>query len=171
MQFLLPVSLLVAVVAAQSTFTAPTSPTSTKCAAQGVLDQCITTNMGYVNSCATSDYSCLCQKWGDVLTCYLQCPNDPNFSGAQSSKATYCQNASVYASTTTSAAVSKAVSPTATSGGAANTDAGESGAVKTPSGTGSSASPSASGKSGADNLAIGAGSVMMGLAGLVAAVL
>jgi hypothetical protein len=44
--------------------------------------------------------------------------------------------------------------------------------VKTASGTSSGASSSATGKAnGAENLVVGAGKVMMGLAGVVAAVL
>jgi len=174
MQFsLLPFSLFLSVTAAAtSSLSASATGTSTACAAQDVLDQCLVTGKGYLDACAASDYACLCQKSNDILTCYLQCPNDPGQSSAQNTKDTNCNNASIYGQTTS--AISRPVSSSASATGA-TTEASatsNSGAAKTASGTSSGASSSATGKTNAaENLVVGAGSVMMGLAAVVAAVL
>ncbi|TVY57009.1 hypothetical protein LCER1_G000982, partial [Lachnellula cervina] len=173
MQFsLLPISLFLSVAAAAtSTSSAAASGTSSVCAAQDVLNQCLVTGRGYLDACASTDYACLCQKSNDILTCYLQCPNDPGQSAAQNTKSTNCNNASIYGQTTT--AISKAVSATASTSSASATGASATSdavAVKTATGTASGATSSASGKANsAGNMVIGAGSVMMGLAGVMAA--
>ncbi|EPE34533.1 hypothetical protein GLAREA_10227 [Glarea lozoyensis ATCC 20868] len=169
---LLPLTFLLTLTTAQTTLSAGALPSSTACAAKGVFDACLVTGNGYLASCSSQDWGCLCQKWDEILTCYLQCPNDPGQVGALSNKTTYCNQAAISPSSTSSA-VSRAVSsdpvssatqgvngasPT-TTGGAAGTTASEA-AVRT-------AQASATG-SGADRVAVGLGA---GLLGLVAAVL
>ncbi|CZR60376.1 uncharacterized protein PAC_10272 [Phialocephala subalpina] len=177
----LAVSSLAAITVAQTTSYSYITPTTSTCAAQAVLDSCFASTTAIIQTCATTDYGCLCQKYNDLLTCFLQCPNDSRLGAAQSSQATYCSDASAYTSTTSSAisrAVSSAVSAATTNAGTASGAAttGSSGAVRvassTDSGSSASASATSTAKSGAKKeLMVGAGSVVMGLAGLAAAVL
>src|ERR1700728_4526732 len=51
-----------------------------------VLDACIATEQAQINGCSPSDYSCLCQQYGNLLTCYNNCPNDPGLFGIQQEK-------------------------------------------------------------------------------------
>ncbi|KAF8864956.1 hypothetical protein BDZ45DRAFT_796779 [Acephala macrosclerotiorum] len=177
----LAVCSLAAITFAQTTSYSYTAPTTSTCAAQAVLDSCFASTTAIIQTCASTDYSCLCSKYNDLLTCFLQCPNDSRLAAAQSSHATYCSDASQYPTTTSSAisravssAVSAATTEAGTASGAATTES--SGAVRvassTGSGTSASASASTTAKSGAKKeLIVGAGSVVMGLAGLAAAVL
>ncbi|TVY35066.1 hypothetical protein LOCC1_G007191 [Lachnellula occidentalis] len=172
MQFsLLPISLFLSVAAAATSTSSAAPATSSVCAAQDVLNQCLLTGQGYLDACSTTDYACLCAKSNDLLTCYFQCPNDPGRSAAQSTKTTNCNNAILYGQT--SSAVSKAVSTASASASATGASVtGDSDAVKTATGTASGATSSASGKANsAGNMVIGAGSVLLGLAGVIAAVL
>ncbi|POS87668.1 hypothetical protein EPUL_001806 [Erysiphe pulchra] len=73
----------------------------TACAAQAVLDTCISSTTAIATSCALTDYACLCQKNSDILTCFNNCPNDPRLAGVRSTQASYCANASAYPSSTT----------------------------------------------------------------------
>lgn len=43
-------------------------PGVSKCAGQPVLDSCLATTKAIASACATTDYSCLCDKWTDVMT-------------------------------------------------------------------------------------------------------
>lgn len=116
-----------------------------------------------------------------INRCYTAsgCPNDSTLATAQNSKDTYCANASIYTSSTTSAisrdvpTTTSAASTTGTGADAEQTTTadGDVRVASTESGTatGAAASPTQSG-SGAERV-LGAGSVMLGLAGLVAAVL
>ncbi|KAH7350852.1 hypothetical protein BKA65DRAFT_499133 [Rhexocercosporidium sp. MPI-PUGE-AT-0058] len=184
MQFsLLPVSLLLSLAAAQTTVTFSADPsTSTACAGQPVLNACVASTKAIVAACGTTDWGCLCQKWNDVLTCYTAsgCPNDAGLATAQNSKDTYCAQASIYTSTT-SAAISRDVA-TAVATGATTTGTGATSAQTTAnngdvrvasssSGTATGASPTQSGSGARRDLVVGAGSVLVGVAGLVGAFL
>ncbi|KAG9234376.1 hypothetical protein BJ875DRAFT_441327 [Amylocarpus encephaloides] len=163
----LPLSLLTLAVAQTTTRSADALTTSTACAAQNVFDVCVTTGQGYASSCSGQDWGCLCQKWTDILTCYLQCPSDAGQAAALSTKTTYCNNAVVYSSS-----ISKPFSaPISASTGAASAATGAnsattSGGVKA-SGTSGAVASQTSGSS-AEKLVVGAGGLVMGL---VAAVL
>ncbi|KAH7419929.1 hypothetical protein BKA64DRAFT_652028 [Cadophora sp. MPI-SDFR-AT-0126] len=182
MQFsLVPVSLLLSLAVAQTVTFSSNPATSTTCAGQNVLDQCLASTKLIVAQCGTTDWGCLCQKWNDVLTCYTAsgCSNDAGIAEAQNSKDTYCAQASIYTSTTSSA-ISRAVSATTTATTATGTGAtsaqttDDNGAVRvasTSSGTATGASATQSGNAARKDLVVGAGSVMMGLAGLVGALL
>jgi len=178
---LLPASLLLSLVAAQSTTSTVLSATSAAagtasvCAAQPVLEACLASTEAIANACSTTDYQCLCEKWNDVLTCFNDCPNDARYSSVSSNHATYCNDASVYLSTATTPisaqASSSAFSAATTTAGSGSQTTGSSGAIQVASST-SSASSTATGKSGAgSNMAIGAGQVVLGLAGVVGALL
>lgn len=189
----LTISSFAALAVAQTTsFSITSSTTSSVCGAQPVLDACIASTTAIIQSCASTDYNCQCQKYGDLLTynlslfpnasltnthstsCFNVCPNDPRLAAAQSSQSTYCADASIYSSSTSSA-VSRSVSAAATTttdsgtaSGVATT--GSSGAVRVASSTTSASSTSATAKSGAQKeLLVGAGSVVLGFAGLVGA--
>ncbi|KUJ15634.1 uncharacterized protein LY89DRAFT_719361 [Mollisia scopiformis] len=177
----LTISSLAAFAVAATSTTYSYVPTTSACGAQPVLEACIASTTAIIESCAATDYSCQCQKYTDLVTCFNVCPNDPRIVAAQSSQSTYCSDASAYSTTTTSAisrAVSSAVPVTTTDANSASlATTGSSGAIRVASSTtdaGSSASASASStaKSGAQKeLIVGAGSVVMGLAGLVGAFL
>ena len=134
--------------------------------AYSILDACIATIQGQINSCMQTDYSCLCTQYQNLLTCYNNCPNDPGVSTVQSEREQYCSAASVYGSTTTlgTASSTPATSATATT----SSDTAVQSGFATNSGTGSSASASATGSSshnGAAGLEMASGLVAMALAG------
>ncbi|KAH8782596.1 hypothetical protein BGZ57DRAFT_886053 [Hyaloscypha finlandica] len=167
------VSLLLSVAAAATTISG-SSTSSTKCAAQPVMDSCYASTSAIAQACTTTDYSCLCSKWNDVLTCFLQCPNDPRYASAKSLHETSCNNFVAYGGTTTPA-ISRAVSSavfTTTSGSSGAQATESSGAVRVTSSTtasGAGASSTSTVKNGAEGVAVGAGSVLMGIAGFVGA--
>lgn len=167
---LLPFSLVLSVVVAQTSSVGTTSA----CAAQPVLEACLASTQAIAAGCSSTDYQCLCQKTNDVLTCFQQCPNDPRQSSILSNKETYCADASIYSSAAPTSAISRPVSSdvsaattlATTTGGSAQTTT-DPGAVKTASNTASSAAATATGKNGASrDIMIGAGGMMVGLAGL-----
>ncbi|KAI1008145.1 hypothetical protein K3495_g96 [Podosphaera aphanis] len=113
------VTLLFSLSAAQGTtysIAAPTTPAivPSSCGAQAVLDACISSTTAIAASCATTDYNCLCQKHTDILTCFNVCPNDPRRSATLTTQSSYCSNASLYSSATSSA-ISRSVSASSTS--------------------------------------------------------
>ncbi|KAM3072397.1 hypothetical protein ACMFMG_009200 [Clarireedia jacksonii] len=176
MQFttLLPATLLLSLAAAQTT-SAVVAPGTSVCPGQNVLDACLLSTRAIANACQNNDYNCLCPRWNDVLTCFASCPNDPQYAGVLSNKQTYCANASIYSSSSSSA-ISKdwPTSTTTTAGGASATDSGAAATKTTGNGsksgtasaTGSAAS--ATGSSGAEKKVVGAGGVFGLVAGVVA---
>ncbi|KAI0141678.1 hypothetical protein GGR57DRAFT_509046 [Xylariaceae sp. FL1272] len=80
------------------------SESSSACAAQGILDSCISTTQGYIALCGSQDWGCLCEKYTSQLTCFDNCPSDSRFYGCSQQKELYCMNASAYGSKTTSIA-------------------------------------------------------------------
>ncbi|CZS95998.1 uncharacterized protein RAG0_05484 [Rhynchosporium agropyri] len=175
---LLPVSLLLSLATAQSTVSFSSKPvTSTECAGRGVLDSCVASTKAIVADCGSTDWGCLCQKWNDVLTCYTAsgCVNDPTIPTAQNSKDTYCANASIYPSSTSSPTSRASASTTATTTQSgtmpAQTTSGT-GSVRTATTSGgAAASPTQSGSGAVREGVVGAGSVLMGVVGLMGALL
>jgi len=176
MQFtvLLPISLLVSYAAAQTT---------SACAAQPVLESCLASTQAIASDCATTDYTCLCQKWQTVLQCFEQCPNDPRYGSVLSTEETYCADMSAYPSSTTStssvsvkastpATVTPAGTTTTNTADSAVRTGGSSGSSGSSSSTSSSAAPTHSAQSGgATELMVGAGSLIMAVAGFMGAFL
>ncbi|KAK6584140.1 hypothetical protein PZA11_003870 [Diplocarpon coronariae] len=175
-----PVPLLASLAAAQTT-TFSASPASTNvCGAKPVLDQCLGSTQLIAAACAATDYNCLCQKWTDVVVCFNVCPDDTRLAGLQNTKDSYC----AYATTSTARVVSSAP-PSPSTSAATATAAPPSSATRTQSTSGSAlsvatgsrtttasaASASETGKSGAGKVVLGAGSVLMGLAGFAGAFL
>ncbi|KAI9048666.1 hypothetical protein LZ554_007497 [Drepanopeziza brunnea f. sp. 'monogermtubi'] len=165
---LFPVALLVSAAAAMTTtYSASSAAYTETCGALPVLNQCISSTQIIAKACKPTDYSCLCDKWNVVVVCFDVCPNDDRLSGIQNTAASYC----AYAPTTTSAIVTptKTPTPSSTSSGGPSPVAGGSTPATNGTSTGGSSGSSATG--GANNVVLGAGSVMMCLAGLVGAFL
>lgn len=184
---ILPISLLLSLAAAQSTSTS----TSSVCAALPVLNACLASTEAIAEGCASTDYNCLCQKYSAVLTyvlvsthhiiltftysCFDQCPNDPRQPSILSVQTTYCDDAAEFSSSV-SPAVSQPVSSVVSATGAASvaataTRSGSSGAIVVASSTTGSSASTGTSKSGAETLFVGAGGVVMGVAGLIGAFL
>lgn len=105
-----------------------------------ILTACIGTIQGQVNACASTDYSCLCTQYINLLTCYNNCPADPGVSTVQQQREQYCNAASVYASTSTHASVAAtSAASSATTTDASNTAAQSGFASSTNTGASSSA--------------------------------
>ncbi|KAI1629801.1 hypothetical protein EDD37DRAFT_67765 [Exophiala viscosa] len=100
------------------------------------------TEQAQVNSCAQTDYSCLCTQYGNLLTCYNNCPNDPGATTVQQDREQYCNAAAVDGSTTTMGVVSATNASTAASiiATSASITSGES--IASSTGTSSSATAS-----------------------------
>ncbi|KAF3809251.1 hypothetical protein GCG54_00011447 [Colletotrichum gloeosporioides] len=159
MQFFLPITLLIAAVAAQDT----------KCAAEPIVETCLSSETAKVEACSATDYDCQCAAYQAVATCYNNCPNDARASSAQNQVTIFCQQASLYGSAAQRKTASVA-SGSATAAVASNS------ATATPT-TGSSASATASVSAtstpnlGVGQLARNTGGVLLAVAGVVAAVL
>lgn len=112
--------------------------TSTGCAASSILDACLETTEGYLSLCGSQDFSCLCEKYTTIMTCFANCPNDDRQYSIDGQRQLYCTNASAFATTTTtatSATKTSAANPSQTdSSGAATTTFGGS-ADETTSGS------------------------------------
>ncbi|KAK6070259.1 hypothetical protein SCUP234_00215 [Seiridium cupressi] len=164
------VALTVAVSAQTTTTTAATG--SSTCDAQPVLEQCLITTEGYVSLCASTDYSCLCDKYTAELTCFGNCPNDSRQSSVSQQKELNCMNASIYsslASTTTAAGSSSTAAAATTTTTKSSTQASATGTTTTTSSTTSAAGSTQT--NGAGEL-VGSGSgLLAAVAGAVIAML
>lgn len=68
MQFLAVAALLASAVSAAVTTTATAPVATSACAAQNILDACISTETDLLNSCGTNDWNCKCNAYGDIVT-------------------------------------------------------------------------------------------------------
>ncbi|OTB16686.1 hypothetical protein K445DRAFT_311975 [Daldinia sp. EC12] len=156
-------------VGAQTTDTDDSTSTSTTaCAAQNILDTCLSTTESYVSLCATTDYMCLCDKYTAIMTCFNNCPNDSRASSYQQQKDLYCMNASLYATTSGNRTVSRSITSTSTS----ETTTTSEGLVKTADVTTAASTPTPteptqSGNSAGERV-IHAGGRLAALAGIIA---
>lgn len=107
-----------------------------------VLDACIATEQAQINGCSLNDYSCLCQQYGNLLTCYNNCPNDPGLFGVQQQKTQQCEAAQAYGTTTVMVAKS-----TSSSNSVASSTAVESSGFAGASGSSTATGTAASGTS------------------------
>jgi len=121
------------------------TPTGYHCDAQNILDACLLSTQLILNDCAPLDYACLCEQWGNVLTCYNNCPGDQGRYAVEASQTANCNAASLLAPTSTS---TTRPSPTASSDSATATTTTDSASAT------SEASASASG-SATQNAATG----------------
>ncbi|KAI1428564.1 hypothetical protein F5Y12DRAFT_670350 [Xylaria sp. FL1777] len=168
----------VAVLAAASSVYADTTSTaassSTACAAEAILDACLDTTESYVSLCQSQDFSCLCDKYTAIMTCFGNCPNDDRRYALDSERQLYCANASAFATkTTTSATNTASTETTPTSSDAA--DATDSATTTLGDATRTSASSAAetSSNGAADAVGVqrGGNGLFAALAGVVAAVM
>jgi hypothetical protein len=104
-----------------------------------VLDACIATEQAQINGCSFTDYSCLCQQYGNLLTCYNNCPNDPGVFTVQQQKTQQCEAAQAYGTTTLMVAKS-----TSSSNSAASSTAVESSVASGFAGSGTATGTAAS---------------------------
>ncbi|OJZ88006.1 hypothetical protein ASPFODRAFT_58881 [Aspergillus luchuensis CBS 106.47] len=125
--------------------------------AKNILDACLSQMKPQMDKCSQNDWSCLCTQSKNMLTCYNDCPSDPNHTSADQQKMEYCNAAeanSLY-STSTSVRSSKTV--------VSSTSSQTSSRTAVPASTSSGAAGSVRVGEGV------AGVGMMGLAGLVVA--
>ncbi|KAK3714184.1 hypothetical protein LTR37_007986 [Vermiconidia calcicola] len=95
-----------------------------------IIQDCLANYNKQIGDCSDNDWSCLCFQSKNILTCYNNCPDDPNAFGAQQESQQYCQAAQQYGSTTTKAPKGAATAGTAASlATAATTTSSDSNAV------------------------------------------
>ncbi|OCL12386.1 hypothetical protein AOQ84DRAFT_156349 [Glonium stellatum] len=150
-------------------------PTSTStCLAQNIVDACVASIQPQISACSGTDWICLCQQYQNLLTCYNNCPNDPEKSTVQSQVTSYCTAAApLLSASAASAATMPHPSTTATTASGASgastlatTTTGA--AAGTASGTQSGAKASSTGAAGFIAAPVsGAVAVFLGLAGLL----
>ncbi|ROV89043.1 hypothetical protein VSDG_08712 [Cytospora chrysosperma] len=152
---------------AQSTTSSAVTSTSS-CAADYIVEQCLTDTQSTQQNCDTTDYSCQCAAYQAEYTCFNNCPGDARQATYSGLVSQYCALASQYSSTNIAAST---VASTASSTASAATTAatGTSTGTSTADST-ASASASSTANSAAD-LAINAGGVMVVVAGVMGALL
>jgi len=135
---------------AQSPTVAAAQPSST-CAAEYIVQQCLSSTQAVLTGCATNDFSCMCPAQQAVVTCYNNCPGDPQQTIAQGLAQQYCQFASIYDTTTTAAPTtftvvsSTAGSNTATSTNSASGSTNSGSSSTTSSGTAAASTEASNG--------------------------
>lgn len=115
-----------------------TSSNSSRLMLFSIVDACVAGIQPQVDSCSTTDYSCLCNNYQNMLTCYNNCPGqDPLQSTVQQQVQQYCQDASLYGSTTTygTAKSTHSVATTATAAGSAMSGFGSAAATSSSTST------------------------------------
>merc|ERR1711939_1139181 len=55
-----------------------------------IIQTCLGSTQAQLAACDATDWDCLCTQQTNVLTCYNNCPSDPNAFGAQQTKTSYC---------------------------------------------------------------------------------
>ncbi|RAH60859.1 hypothetical protein BO85DRAFT_506345 [Aspergillus piperis CBS 112811] len=71
--------------------------------AKNILDACLSQMKPQMDKCSQNDWSCLCTQSKNMLTCYNDCPSDPNHTSADQQKMEYCNAAeanSLYSTST-----------------------------------------------------------------------
>jgi len=102
---------VVGLAAAQSTTTsaATTSASGTSgcgTSIDAIINNCLDTENAQLASCAANDWDCMCTQTTNVLTCYNNCPTDPNAYGVQQQQTSYCNAAKAYGSSSSSSIAS-----------------------------------------------------------------
>ncbi|KAF4977829.1 hypothetical protein FZEAL_5672 [Fusarium zealandicum] len=165
MKFIWSLALIAAAgVSAQSTAdSAPAATGSAECEAEYIVKRCLSTEEAKVRACDDQDYECLCAAHEAVATCFNNCPDDNRLGSAQGQVQIFCSQASIYRSTkTTATKTGSAAAETSGSSDATATDA-EATAIH------SAVDPENTNNAG--NLARNTGSLLLAVAGVVAAVL
>lgn len=58
-----------------------------------IIQTCLGTENAQLQSCAANDWDCMCTQQTNVMTCYNNCPSDPNAVGASQTQTSYCNAA------------------------------------------------------------------------------
>ncbi|KAL1964282.1 hypothetical protein VTN77DRAFT_7102 [Rasamsonia byssochlamydoides] len=129
-------------VAAAAPAATSSSSSSYSCAAQDILDACLSSTKPQLQNCPANDWKCLCEQSNNVLTCYNNCPGDPDRFGAEQTMTSYCNAAKAEApssttsastATATSSANAESTSSTAANGNSDSTSTSTSSASKSTS--------------------------------------
>lgn len=137
---------------------APNPATTTKCEAQAILDKCLKDLGNIVADCGATNYKCLCDGHKNMLTCYNNCPNDPQKDIEQSQVTAWCVAAGGGALSSAPLAATTATDAMPTQTGAAGTGTGT--ATATTSGSGGSKTSSSTGSKTPLPTQTGAGSAV-----------
>ncbi|KAH8693288.1 hypothetical protein BGW36DRAFT_419310 [Talaromyces proteolyticus] len=145
------------------------------CAAQYILDACLTSTTPQLKACEPNDWPCLCEQSNNVLTCYNNCPGDSGQFGAEQTKTSYCNAAKAYSNTSSTSSSQSAVASATSASSPRETSSSSSSSSTSTAGSGqknaaaptSSSSSSHSTSTGAA-AATGLGSVQGGLVAVVA---
>ncbi|XDG04122.1 hypothetical protein ABKA04_003737 [Annulohypoxylon sp. FPYF3050] len=105
----------------ESFTTVPAASTTTTCAAENIVDACLDTTESYVSLCGATDYQCLCDKYVAIVICFDNCPDDARAPSYEAQRDSYCQTASLYATTSGNLTWSRTLTPTPASASAATT--------------------------------------------------
>ncbi|KAI4823159.1 hypothetical protein E4T44_10143 [Aureobasidium sp. EXF-8845] len=166
-------------VAAQTSTTSSVAAGTSVCAAQAVLNVCVSQQSALNSRCGGNDYDCLCAGYTALTVCYNNCPNDPNAFSASQNKVQYCQAASLYGSSAMSrqsqsqsatASISGPLS-SALSSASSSASAASSSVASVQSSASRSASSAASSASAAATKTGAAASMAMPAAGVLGMVL
>ncbi|ROV92373.1 hypothetical protein VMCG_09152 [Cytospora schulzeri] len=157
---------LLAPTLAQSTTSSAVTSTSS-CGAEYIVEQCLTDTESTQKNCDTTDYSCQCAAYQAEATCFNNCPGDSRQATYEGLVSQYCALASQYSTTNTAPATAASTSTSTSS--AATTVTGTITGTSTADST-ASASASSSANSAAD-LAMGAGGVMVVIAGFMGVIM
>ncbi|KXL44286.1 hypothetical protein M433DRAFT_279719 [Acidomyces richmondensis BFW] len=98
----------VAATGTSATVSAASATSTSGCGTQvdAIIASCLGTENAQLQACAANDWDCLCTQSTNVLTCYNNCPSDPNAFAAQQQNTAYCNAAKAYGSTSSSATAS-----------------------------------------------------------------
>ncbi|GAB7330294.1 hypothetical protein MBLNU13_g01939t1 [Cladosporium sp. NU13] len=186
MQYTTAIVLAVAGLAAAQSTTSSAATSSASADSQSgcgtaidaIITNCLASTGTRVSDCSDSDWKCLCDNQRAVLTCYDNCPSDPNRFGAEQTSVSWCNAAKAYSSSssssnatvsTSSSASSSTGSSTATATDAESTETGSS-STASRSSSASAASSSAT-DSAAGNIALPAGGMIAAVFGIAAAMI
>ncbi|KAF3935308.1 hypothetical protein ABW19_dt0206732 [Dactylella cylindrospora] len=107
--------ILVALVGLPSLPLARSQADGSQCAAESILEACLSTQVSRRDACGSEDWVCLCPIQNDLVTCYNNCPNDTRLPHEQSKATSYCAAAATTAGESSAQQTSEAPAPTTTS--------------------------------------------------------
>ncbi|KUI55438.1 hypothetical protein VP1G_02733 [Cytospora mali] len=149
---------LLASALAQSATSSAVSSTSS-CAAEYIVDQCLSDTEARQKQCDTTDYSCQCAAYQAEYTCFNNCPHDSRQSTYGGLVSQYCALASQYSSTNTASSTAASSALSSATGSAVTTVTGTATKGTSTADSTSSASANSSANSAAD-LALSAGGML-----------
>ncbi|KAL2149165.1 hypothetical protein VTH82DRAFT_8513 [Thermothelomyces myriococcoides] len=153
--FVLPLAILASSAAAQTT---------SACAADYVVESCLSTQRAKLDNCDNEEWNCLCSSWQEILGCYINCPDDERQKEDAGQRDIFCGYASQFSSSTTAPSVTSTTSTPADV-----TDAPTS--TESESSTAASTATTSSSPDAAGNLALNTGGLLAAVAGVAAVVL